>query len=508
MMTIPHNHRILDEGSMDGIYRNALRVLSHIGVACGHRKTADLLTACTHARWIDGRLHLDEADVEAFFHKRRSARAAEIQAAAGGLSVAGGQGGADRQAAVGAQVTAGGHGGADSQGAARAVHDFVPTTHWHSWNICDPLTNQPRPASEAEAIDMARLVEALGCRDSPVPLVDGSTPLRLHSLEAERIGLIYTRSHGGMLTATDSYEIEIMKDMNRAAGRRYKLALEGMISPLRLNPEVFDAWFNHGADPDLDVIIFAAIPMAGATTSLSLSASLAQVLAEALAQDFIYDRISDGRIEAFTLRLEPFDMRHANIVFGSPEWCLFKQAVVELTRGLFGDIRISGNFRSNSRSVDAQAMLERTASFLWQAALGIRRFGGLGQLCVDEVWSPVQAVMDLEIMNYARRLYRGLNTIDTDGIDIITEIKEGIAAGSFLGLDSTAALFKDVFDLGSLSSALNLNGWLAAGSPCIEAMAWDRARRIIREYQYELPEAQRRDVEKIYKQGAGRLAGC
>ncbi len=76
--------------------------------------------------------------------------------------------------------------------------------------------------------------------------------------------------------------------------------------------------------------------MTGATVPLIFPASLVQLLAEALALDYVFYTLSEGELKSFCLRLEPFDMKDSNIVYGSPEWCLFKQAVMELWEGLIG----------------------------------------------------------------------------------------------------------------------------------------------------------------------------
>jgi trimethylamine:corrinoid methyltransferase-like protein len=348
---------------------------------------------------------------------------------------------------------------------------------------------------------MARLSEAIGCRGCPVPVVAGSVAPHLHTLEAERIALLYTQYHGGELTATSPAQISILKEMNAAAGRRYRLALEGLISPLKLNPEVFDVFFEYAEDPDVEIVIFSAIPMAGGTAPLSLPAGLVQVLAEAIAHDFVYATLSQGTVKSFSIRLDPFDMRHTNIVFGSPEWCLFQQLTTELSKGLFGTDAVSGKFRTNSRIVDPQSMLERTATALWQAAMGIRRFAGVGQICVDEVFSPVQAMLDLEILGYVARLSRGLSDAWREDVDAVQEIREGIEAGTFMANQTTLEIFRGVYEFDRLSTAMNLNSWLSGGSPRIEAMAWERAQRKIADFSYELPASRRRDVEDVYRRG-------
>lgn len=392
----------------------------------------------------------------------------------------------------------------DSQ---KRTHDQITIGgQWHSWYLCDPETNLPRPASYQEAVDMAQLAEALGCGRGPIPVAPEKISPRLHTMECERLALLHTRGMGGCLTATDPEEIKTLIQMYEAAGRRYLLALEPMISPLRLNPEVMNIYFDWQDNPNLDFSIFTPIPMAGATAPLVFPAALVQVLAEALALDYIFYHLSDGKQqEAFSLRLDPFDMRDSNIAFGSPEWCLCKQAIVELWNELIGGSFVSGMFRTNSRTVDAQALMERTTSFLWQVELGIRHFSAVGQLSVDEVYSPVQAVIDAELAKYGNRLLKGLDDIWFEEQDSIEIINEGAFGHSFLESDSTADYFRDMFDFSRISDTNNYSTWESSGRPSLERSAWNKAVSIISENRFTLEEDRAREINSLFTRFQNKL---
>lgn len=390
---------------------------------------------------------------------------------------------------------------------------------WHAWYLCDPLTNIPRPAAYEEAVEMARLAESLGGGRGPIPVApEGISPI-LHTMECERIALFHTRGMGGCLTATSPEEISILKEMYQAAGRRYLLALEPLISPLRLNPEVMDIYFRWCEDPDIDITVFTPIPMAGATAPLVFPAALVQTLAEALAQDYIFFHLSEGRQQdGFNLRLDPFDMCHMNIAFGSPEWCLLKQAVVELWNELIGGSYTTGSFRTNSRCVDAQAMLERTASFFWQTEMGIRHFSAVGQMSVDEVYSPVQAMLDRELAKYGNRLLKGLDdiwaedakttTATLDGSDLCSVkavIREGLEGHSYLDAESTLEYFREAYDMSRITDARNVMSWKAAGMPGFEQEAWEQARGRISSHTFELEDYRKREINRLFDRYVSKI---
>jgi trimethylamine:corrinoid methyltransferase-like protein len=245
------------------------------------------------------------------------------------------------------------------------------------------------------------------------------------------------------------------------------------------------------------------IPVAGTTAPLVFPASLVLSLAEALALDWIMATLSDGRHTVFNVRLDPFDMRSANLLFGSAEWCIMSQCIRELMKGLFGTAGRGGAFRTNGKRVDAQTMMERTASFLWQAMMGARMFGAVGQLCIDEVYSPVQAVLDRELVRYGARLIAGIPVACWQpGLDAVALIREGVAENGFLTHDTTSRLYREFYDLTRLASAENLNTWRRGKKASLEERAWDEAAALIAAHDFELEGAARREVEKLYERGA------
>lgn len=377
---------------------------------------------------------------------------------------------------------------------------------WHSWYLCDPLNNQPHPASFEDAVKMARLAEQLGAGRGPVPVAPQGIHPMLHTLECERIALCYTEKMGGCLTATDPQEIQILKEMNQAADRRYLLALEPLISPLRLNSEVLEIYFRWRDDPDIDITIFTPIPMAGATAPLVFPAALVQTLAEALAQDYLFYQLSDGKqLDGFSLRLDAFDMRCGNIMFGSPEWCLFRQAVVELWNTLVGGKYVSGMFRTNSRCVDAQAIMERTASFMYQMEMGIRHFSAVGQMAVDEVFSPVQAILDAELVKYGNRILRGIDSVWLEPEESKAALLEGIQNHGFLEADSTLDYFRETYDMSRMTDSRNTMAWKAAGMPETEQTAWIEAQKLIECHTFAIEPYKKKEIDQLFERYASKF---
>jgi trimethylamine:corrinoid methyltransferase-like protein len=462
---------ILNDGAVAQIYREALRTLEEVGVQCDHQRTIDLLLQKSNASVRGGRIFIPARDVDSHFQARRTEITRDLDAMEGD------------------------------------PEEFRLGGCWNCIEYCDPLTNTPRPATLDESIRMAKLAESLGARGGTIPVSPGESQPRLKTLLSEKIALLHTRTMGGWLTATDRDEITVIAAMHTAAGRRYTLGLEGLISPLMLNGEVMDTWFDWRDSSELDIGIMGGIPVAGTTAPLVFPAALVLSLAEALALDWIMDTLSDGRHTVFNVRLDAFDMRSANLLFGSAEWCIMSQCIRELMKGLFGTAGRGGAFRTNGKRVDAQTMMERTASFLWQAMMGTRVFGAVGQLCIDEVYSPVQAVLDRELIRYGARLVAGIPaTCWQPGLDAVALIREGVAENGFLTHDTTSRLYREFYDLTRLASAENLNTWRRGKMTSMEERAWDEAAALIAAHDFELEGPARREVEKLYERGAAVVA--
>jgi len=453
--------KILNQAKIDDIYNSALKILGEVGISCPHKKTVDVLMQKGGIEYKNGRIYFDRNSLEECFYKTTK-----------------------NYAPINADI------------------EFGMGGQWHTWELCDPLTNMPKPASPDETVQMAKLSEALGANGCPIPVAQENINPRMDTLTSEKTALIHTKTLGGSLPVADREEIKIISQMHAAAGRKYTLGLEGLISPLKLNPKIMDIYFEQCGNSGINISIMGIIPMAGATAPLVFPANLALMLAETLGLHYIMQTVSDGKLGCFSFRLDPFDFKSGNIVFGSPMWCLYRQAITELWEGLTGQSLIYGSFRSNSKMADAQSMMERAASAMWQALLGVRVFGAVGQISVDEVYSPVQAILDKEILKYLRNVFKGMNKTGwVEDIDVVTLVQEGVEADGFLDHDTTVGYFRKMYDFDVLSSYANLNTWRNNGSVTINSLAWKEAQSLIRSHDFILDDTKRRDVEKLYNIG-------
>jgi len=130
---------------------------------------------------------------------------------------------------------------------------------------------------------------------------------------------------------------------------------------------------------------------------------------------------------------------------------------------------------------NAQAGFEKALSTLTPLLFGATGIGTLGQVDVAGItYSPVQLVIDDEIVGYIRRILRGFEVDEESlALDVIDEVGPG---GDFLTHPHTATSFRRDFYLSDLPERLAWNAWREQDIRGIERRAEEKARRIIAEH--------------------------
>ena len=449
---------------LERVVSDALRVLQEIGLECPHREVARRLAEWPGAAYERGRVTFAPDPLREHVSEKRARLAGFPQ---------------------------------------EDDTHFTLGGCWAALYYCDPLTQDVRPAASQEAAQMARLWDARGLHGI-VPVVPGDVTPALVTLTAERLALENSRFLGGSLPVADAEEVRFLTDMNLAAGRRYQLLEHVGISPLRLDAGALEVALLFQHNPDLRVTLGGFMPIAGATAPLDPRSALVQAVAESIGFDVLCSVL--GFPDGLGLGLYPFDFRYGAIVFGSAEWCLYHALSLQMTEHLTGRPVRHGGFRSTGKRPDPQATLERAASALWQALLGVRHFGAVGQLSTDEVFSPQQAVLDREILGYVERVVRGID-LGPPEVDPVELIGAGVREGSFLGVMDTVTRFRDFYHFPDIFRHWTVRGWRTAGQPSILTEAWTRAQEEITSSRFHLADDQARAVKNLYAKACAYLQG-
>jgi trimethylamine--corrinoid protein Co-methyltransferase len=142
------------------------------------------------------------------------------------------------------------------------------------------------------------------------------------------------------------------------------------------------------------------------------------------------------------------------------------------------------------------AGIDKALSMLFPILVGATGVGTVGHLENAITFSPVQLVIDNEIVGYIKRLLQGFEvTQETLALDVIKEVGIG---GNFLPHESTARLFRRESWHSGLMPRLPWESWHTQKSVGMVEKAKERAREIIaRHYPQPLRKEQIQEIDCI-----------
>jgi len=343
--------------------------------------------------------------------------------------------------------------------------------------VIDLDTDQQRPATKRDAAELARLVDALDYSTN-IPLVtpqDVPPPLWVqHATEAV---LNNTEKHVNFVCPTSRNGA---KDVIRMAAAvvgsieelRKKPVLSGgcqFTSPLQIPQEVSNVLVEFASNRI--PLSIGSLPLAGATSPITLAGTLAQENAEILAGITLAQLVSPGTPVMYNGVGTIMDMQTANLSMGSPEQALLSAAVAQLSEHYRIPCVINCCL-SESKVYDVQVGYEKATSAVLSALAGGDLLMGAGMLQYCEVSCYKALVIDNEIIGYALRIANGINVADeTLALDLIEQVGPG---GSFLTQEHTRDHFKEEMFLPRLTDRHRRAVWEKRGGKTMEKRAKER----------------------------------
>ena len=230
--------------------------------------------------------------------------------------------------------------------------------------------------------------------------------------------------------------------------------------PLRWTRLALDI-FRRTAGSNIPITINGE-PMAGVSGPVTLAGSSAVGTAEILAGVVLNQILEPGRPCIFNLGLaHVLDMRYATAVTGGPENALYAAAAAQLGRYL--SIPSGSWVSTESMMPDSQASLEKMFGYATHLQQHSSLIWSVGQLESEMTVSPAQAVLDDEMITYAKRYMRSMEVNDESlAVDVIREV--GIS-GSFLEHDHTLDHYRSEFFEPKVLFRKRRMDWEEAGSP-------------------------------------------
>ena len=456
----------LSPRDLDTIHQALLQVLDETGMECAHSLTADVLTATEGIRFDNGRIKFSRDLVNETIERARAA-------------------GRQRRPAERVRVSA----------------------PWNCLNVIDMDDDAIRASTAADVVSMLKLVAGFneyGC----APVYPCDLDPRVQILWLEKICLELTPGFGGDMVSHDPQTIRWIGRLHGALGRRYPLGLQFLISPLRLDHLALDLLWQFKGDPLVHVSANTCpIPVGGLTAPLCSSALLVQALAESVGGMIVAERLGMADCgQVAYLRADIGDVRHMTIGYSLPENVMVQVLLRDVAERFSGYRMDTIYINTNAKRADALANVDRMAYMLMLGLAGFRNFIlGAGQLSMDEVFSPAQFIIDMEIGHYIQHVLDGMPWQGEAGAgEIAGIIAEGVAEGNYLTHPSTLDALPHLFR-SRLFAGTNLGQWRAAGGMTIERTALQRAREAIESYQFELEPATRAALNQVFSEACRDL---
>jgi len=241
------------------------------------------------------------------------------------------------------------------------------------------------------------------------------------------------------------------------------------------------------------------------TAPLTTTGLLAQTIAESLGGWIVADRLGlVGPDTLLPVRADFGDMRDMTVAYSLPENVMIQVLLRDLAEH-FGGYRLDFIYlNTNAKRADSFAAVDRMAYLLMLGLAGFRDFYmGADQMSMDEIFSPAQFIIDMEIGRYVQHILDGMPW-GGDRDTIAQAVAEGAAEGNFMTHPTTLEALRGVSD-SQLFRRDNVGRWRAAGSPTIEQKALVTAREAIASYEHTLAPPAQQELDAIFAKACAKL---
>lgn len=332
---------------------------------------------------------------------------------------------------------------ADRAGGKREISPSTPSRFWTGAALFYLDRKGLRLIEKKDLSDFSRIVETLSNVDVVVGTSMEDAPPPHRDFVGFRIMAANTRKHLRALSFT-ARGGEAMIEMAKVLSGEKSLKKNPIFGigftahgPLRwtsLALGVFKATSGYGIPCTIN-----GEPMAGASAPVTLAGTAAVGTAEILSGIVVNQILEPGRPCFFNLGFSHvMDMRKGFAVTGGPENALLAVAGADLAR--YYRIPSVSWMCTDSLLYDGQNALEKMLACMTHAQARVSAIWGVGSVESEKTLSPVQAVIDNEIISMVKRYLAGF-IVDDESI-ALDEIRKVGISGEFMSSEHTLAHFR------------------------------------------------------------------
>jgi len=353
--------------------------------------------------------------------------------------------------------------------------------------ILDSETQEQRPPLTEDFVNFVKLVETLPQLDAQsTAMICADVPEEIGDLYRLYLALNYMRKP----IITGAFRKDTwwtMKDM--------LVAMVGGEAELVARPiAVFDVcpsppllWSDLTCQNMIDCARYGipselvSMPLAGATSPVTLAAAVVQHTAECLSGVTICQLAQAGAPIVWGGSPAAFDMREGTTPMGAVGTWMIDCAYTQVGKAL-GMPTHAYLGMSDAKIVDAQCGLESSGGAIMAALAGVNMVSGAGMLDFESCQSYEKLVIDAEIIGMAKRLIAGVEARD-EPIALTLMRKLGHRA-DYLAQTHTRKWFsKEQYIPSAVIDRGSLDGWKRKGAKTTLERATDRVNQLLRTYQ-------------------------
>jgi trimethylamine--corrinoid protein Co-methyltransferase len=379
---------------------------------------------------------------------------------------------------------------------------------WH-----DPRTDELRPATRedqaffshiCDSLELSRGHPTVICTDVP-PAVRDIWTFGTALLNSRVPCLVSVYSKEAVAYFHRILDAALGREGALEQGARCVAAKVWINSPFRISRECIDYALEY-RDVFGQPLSFIAMPVMGASTPGTVAGCTVQSLAESLMANALSLAL-DGRVVGSAANPLALDMRYAIHVESGPDVFQVRTACTDAAEFVFGG-RVPPLCvpSTMAKKPGAQSVFEKSMGTFWAVMAGARSCGGLGRLAAGDIGSPVQLILDLELMRACDFLLRDVSADDDHLAEDV--ILQTVPSGArFMEHEHTARFFREESWIHTLLDRRLPNAWIKDPKTMVDK-AREEATRLMEEAPNCCPlsEPQRKDVEGIMEEATRHLA--
>jgi trimethylamine--corrinoid protein Co-methyltransferase len=376
--------------------------------------------------------------------------------------------------------------------------------------ILDSETQEQRQPLTADFVKFVKLVET-------VPQLDAQSTAFVCSDVPEEIGDLYrlylALNYMRKPIITGAFRKDTwwtMKDMLVAMAGSEKALAEKPIAVFDVCPSPPLLWSDltcqnmidsarHGIPSEL-----VSMPLAGATSPVTLAAAVVQHAAECLSGVIICQLAQEGAPIVWGGSPATFDMREGTTPMGAVGTWMIDCAYSQIGKSL-GMPTHAYLGMSDAKIVDAQCGLESAGGTLMAALAGINMVSGAGMMDFESCQSYEKLVVDAEMIGMAKRLTKGIEVRDNP--IALTLMQELGHRADYLAQPHTLKWFdKELYLPSAVIDRGSLDRWNKRGSKTTWERAQDRVNELLATYQPSpMSDELRTELREIATQAAQKF---